>query len=245
MVNYQLLALDLDETLLTRDKKITDKNKHWIQKALQAGVTVIFATGRGLQRVEPLRKELNLNSPMVLTNGAEIWKRPGELMKRHYIDPGAVKELYELASSAGAAFWGYNDQELVGHTRWTADISFDNWQKFGLRHQDLRLVQQLRKSIQKIPHIEMTSSAPDNIEVSVEGISKETGVEQVCTYLQLSLEDVMAIGDNLNDLKLIQAAGLGVAMDNGDQRLKNVADEITRSNAEDGVAYAIEHYLFK
>lgn len=245
MVNYRMLALDLDETLLTRDKKITDKNKYWIQKATEAGVTVIFATGRGRQRVEHLREELELNTPMVLTNGAEIWRRPGELLKRYHLEAEAVKELHALAAESGAAYWGYNDEQLVGHKKWVKGISYENWQKFGIRHENLDTIEALRESIEVIPKIEMTRSAPDNIEISVKGISKETGVKLVCDDLGLDIGDVMAIGDNLNDFQLIQAAGLGVAMENGDERLKKVAGKQTRSNEEDGVAYAIEHLLFK
>src|SRR5699024_4871675 len=113
------------------------------------------------------------------------------------------------------------------------------------RHEDLDIISGLRESIEVIPNIEMTSSAPDNIEISVEGISKKTGVKLVCDELGLDLGDVMAIGDNLNDFQLIQAAALGVAMENGDEKLKKVAKKETLSNEEDGVAYAIEHFLFK
>lgn len=245
MAQYQLLALDLDETLLTRDKQITEENKYWVQQAVEAGVTVIFATGRGLERVEPLRKELNLETPMVLTNGAEIWRKPGDLIERYHLETATVRKLHSLASEAEAAFWGYNDEELVGHHRWTEEMFAHNWQKFGMRHQDLKIINELRKETETIPGVEVTRSASDNIEVSVEGISKKTGVKTVCEHLKLTSEDVMAIGDNLNDYQLIRYAGLGVAMGNADKQLKEVADQVTLTNEENGVAHAIEQYLLK
>lgn len=73
MSKYRLLALDLDETLLTKNKKVTDENKLWIDRAKQAGIVVIFATGRGLQRVVDFRRTLELDTSMVLVNGAEVW----------------------------------------------------------------------------------------------------------------------------------------------------------------------------
>ncbi|WP_186673605.1 HAD hydrolase family protein [Sporosarcina sp. BP05] len=76
-------------------------------------------------------------------------------------------------------------------------------------------------------------------------MSKESGVRRVCEYLNIEMESVMAIGDNLNDFKLIQSAGLGIAMGNADDKLKQVADRVTALNEEDGVAKAIKRYLFE
>jgi|SRR5690625_2087705 len=245
MIDFQLLALDLDETLLTKGKAITEENKYWIEQAEKAGVTVIFATGRGLKRVEEYRKELDLHTPMVLTNGAEIWKKPGELLKRYYIKQEELKKIHQLAKETRASYWGYNNESLVGHKNWTDNMYKLNWLKFGIRHQDEQMINYLRTEISKIPGVTMTSSAPDNIEVSAAGVSKRTGVQAICDYLQLSLQDVMAIGDNFNDYELIKAAGLGVAMNNGEEELKKVADKQTKSNEENGVAYAIQHYLLR
>ena len=77
MPRFKLLALDMDGTVLTDDKKITNTTKYWLNRAMEAGITVMFATGRGIQTAESYWLELGLDLPIVLVNGAEIWKRPG------------------------------------------------------------------------------------------------------------------------------------------------------------------------
>lgn len=243
MLNYRLLALDLDETLLTKEKSITKQSKQWISQAIDAGVIVIFATGRGLQRVVDFRDELNLSSLMVLVNGAEVWGNNGQLLKRSFINREAIRILHRLAVEAEASFWGYSVEGLINKKYWTNDMFDRDWMKFGIKHDDPQVICQLRKRIQDVDTLEITSSSPFNLELSFKGISKKTGVQKICDYLGIHMKDVMAIGDNLNDFKLIQVAGLGIAMGNADERLKQVADHVTETNEADGVAKAIQKFL--
>lgn len=244
MKRYRLLALDLDDTLLTKDKQISAANKKWIDKAHQAGVTVIFATGRGLQKVEYLLEELALSGPMVLVNGAEIWAEKGKVLERHYINREDIHILHDLAERADAKFWGYSVESLTHKRDWTTEMLDRSWLKFGIRHDDLAVINQLREAADQLPNISVTRSAPFNMEVSFKGISKGSGVRRLCDYLDIKMTEVMAIGDNLNDIRLIKAAGLGIAMGNADPELKRVADAVTDHHEKDGVAKAIQRYLF-
>jgi HAD superfamily hydrolase (TIGR01484 family) len=97
MPKYRLLALDMDGTLLDDEQRISPENREWIGRAREAGVTVIFATGRGYQSLLPYAEELNLDSPIVAVNGSEIWRRPGELHERHPLGRDDVRQLYALA----------------------------------------------------------------------------------------------------------------------------------------------------
>lgn len=243
MPNYKLLALDLDGTVLTDDKKITQETRKWIRKAVDEGVTVIFSTGRGIQTTEAIWDDLALDAPMVLVNGAEIWKGPGQLWERHFIKRDDIRWLHEQAMRAGAKFWGYSVESLTHKKDWTEEMFERDWLKFGMHHPDLEEIERLRELLKTRESIEITRSAPINIEISLKGISKETGVRRVCELLGITMDQVMAVGDNLNDQRLIRAAGLGVAMGNGDDELKQIADVVTETNEEDGVAKAIERYL--
>ncbi|WP_069201790.1 Cof-type HAD-IIB family hydrolase [Bacillus niameyensis] len=243
MLNYKLLALDLDGTTLTDDKKITKKTREWIRNAINAGVTVIFSTGRGIQTSGDIWKDLALDAPMVLVNGAEIWKGPGQLWERHFISREDIRWLHEQATTAGAKFWGYSVESLTHSRDWTDEMFERDWLKFGMNHRDLSEISRVRELLKSRESIEITRSDPSNIEISLKGITKETGVRRVCQLLGITIDQVMAIGDNLNDLHLIRAAGLGVAMGNADEELKKIADVITETNEEDGVAKAIERYL--
>lgn len=243
MPNYKLLALDLDGTTLTDDKRISEETKMWINRAVEAGVTVIFATGRGIQTTIEYWRELDLKSPMVLVNGAEIWKGPGQVLERHFLRKEDVRWLHTQAERAGVRYWGYSVESFTNSLNWTDKQFNENWMKFAMATEDGEKIVNLRQLIKARGTLEITNSESSIIELSVRGVSKESGVRTVCELLGIKMEHVMAIGDGLNDYKLIQAAGLGVAMGNGMDQLKEIADVITDTNEENGVAKAIEHYL--
>ncbi|TCP21878.1 hypothetical protein EV207_13920 [Scopulibacillus darangshiensis] len=244
MPDYRLLALDLDGTTLTDKKKITRKTKKWIHRAVDAGVTVIFATGRGVQTAEQFWLELQLKAPMVLVNGAEIWEEPGQILKRHFLSGEDIERLHRLAVDEEAWFWGYSVESLTNKNKWTDEMFEREWLKFGMRHDDPASITKLRELVDSWGTLEVTRSAPINMEISAKGISKESGVRMICDHLGIQMGHVMAIGDNLNDLQLIRAAGLGIAMANADEELKQAADAVTASNNRNGVARAIKRYIF-
>lgn len=244
MSNYQLVVLDLDGTILTPEKEITNKTEYWIRKAVDAGVTVIFATGRGIQRTKELWDYLGLKGPMVLANGAEIWEEPGRILERHIIKKEYVQKLHQLAVNNDAQFWGYSIEEFIRQDNWKKEMLEYRWLKFGMRHKDLDIIRKLRQEVRNWGTLEVTRTAAINMEVTPKGITKAYGVQKVCELLGINMDDVMAIGDSLNDLYLIQSVGLGIAMGNADEILKQAADIVTGTNEQDGVAQAIKQYLF-
>ncbi|NLJ80703.1 MAG: HAD family phosphatase [Firmicutes bacterium] len=245
MSDIRLLAVDLDNTLLTAEKKISAKNKYWIQKTEEQGIKVVLATGRGVERTREFWEELSLNDPLVLVNGAELWKTPGELLERHTLTGEEAKILIGLALKNKAGYWGYNLEGMVRSSDWTEKMYIQRWLKIGFKHEDISVIQRLKKEVQSLNHYAVTQSGPLNLEISPWGTSKAYGLKKICAYLQIDLDSVMAIGDNLNDLEMIQTAGLGVAVENADKRLKLAADALTASNEADGVAEAIRRYIFK
>lgn len=118
-----------------------------------------------------------------------------------------------------------------------------NWMKFGFKHK-LNEIERIKETIASWDEFEITSSASINLEISCKGISKASGVRTICQTLGIEMWEVMAIGDSMNDYKLFQEVGLGVAMSNSDDRLLSIADRVTDSNEQDGVAKAIERFLF-
>lgn len=244
MANYKMLALDLDGTTLNEEGIVTDTTRYWIQKAVDSGVLVIFSTGRGMQTVMDLWNSLELNGPMVLLNGAELWTGREQLCERHFLKPEEIRRLHRLALEADAHFWGYSVESLTSRKNWTEEMFERRWMKFGMHHPDLSVISKLRELASEIDTIEISRSAAVNVEISPRGISKESGVRTICSRLGIDMREVMAIGDNMNDYRLIRAAGLGIAMGNADEALKAVADGQTDTNARDGVAKAIQRYIF-
>ena len=245
MCRIRLLALDLDGTLLTEEKKITENTKYWIRKAQEEGITVIFATGRGWQTAKPYWEELGLSGPMVLVNGADLRKTPDEPWIQHVIPKEEIRRLYELAVHHQARFWGYSMESFTHDWEWTDDLFEQHWFKFGIRQDDPKTLRAMWDIIESWGTLEVTQSAPVNMEISVKGVTKETGVRRVCQLLGVGMDEVAAAGDSMNDVPLLQAAGLGVAMGNADDKVKSIADMTTDSNENEGVAKLIQRLLNK
>lgn len=201
------------------------------------------ATGRGLPNTKAIWSEVFPNSPAVLANGAEVWLDCNTLLERFYMPTDAVLKLYELAQAAGGSYWAYSTNGLVQNIDLQTHDPGEGWYKFGIFHPDRNTITQLWNIAAALDGVLVTSSHPSNIEVSAEGVSKRSGLERLCTELGIQLSEVMAIGDSHNDLDMLRAVGLGVAMGNGSDEVKEAADEITKTNAEDGVALAIQKYL--
>ncbi|MFD0959237.1 Cof-type HAD-IIB family hydrolase [Paenibacillus chungangensis] len=242
---YKLIALDLDGTLLTDEKQISEENKKWIQHAVNNGVKVIFSTGRGCQNTKGFWDELGLDSPMVLLNGAEIWEGPGKLKNRIFLPRDTIRRIHAIAAELGEWYWGYSVESLTGDKDWTPEMLKRDWMKFGIGSNDQQKLAEIKKELLSWGTLEITRSASTNIEISIKGVTKESGVRQVCQMLGLTMSDVFAIGDSDNDAKLLKAAGLGVAMANGEEQIQSIADVITATNNEDGVAQAIRKYVFQ
>lgn len=242
---YKLIALDLDGTLLTDEKCITEETKKWLQYAVDQGVKVMFSTGRGLQTAQGFWDELGLDSPMVLLNGAEIWEGPGRLKKRVFLPRDTVRHMHAIAAERAEWYWGYSVESLTGDKDWTPEMFERDWMKFGIGSHDQQKLAEIKEELLRWGTLEVTRSAPTNMEISVKGTTKESGVREVCQMLGFSMSDVIAMGDSDNDAKLLKAAGLGVAMANGEEHIKSIADVITATNNEDGVAQAIRRYVFQ
>lgn len=245
MHKYKILALDLDDTVLTCEKKITPKNKKWIKRAHEAGVIVIISTGRGYHNIKHIREELGLNTPMVLVNGAEAWDESGNIIKRNYISKKDLLLLYELTNRFDADFWAYGDDVFVRKLGWIQDMLEQRWTQFVIRHENANVLRDISYSIEQVANnLEITSSSAINVEFTKKGVTKASGLQIICEHLGFTMQDVMAIGDNYNDMHLIKQAGLGVSMGNGVKALKDISDDITGTNEEDGVANAIKKHLF-
>ncbi|HOK32898.1 MAG TPA: Cof-type HAD-IIB family hydrolase [Limnochordia bacterium] len=242
-VRYRVLALDLDGTTLNAQGRVSRKTRYWLRKAAEAGVTLICATGRGYPRAKEIWETAFPGSPAVLANGAEIWLNPETLLERYYMEREDVLRLHRLAEETGGSFWAYNTTGMVrGHQLKGEDLG-DGWYKCGIYHADRATVEELWRIVGSWENVSVTTSHPLMLEVAAKGISKRSGVERLCRELGVPMKEVMAVGDSLNDVELLQGVGLGVAMGNAGSEVKKAADRVTRSHRANGVAWAIRKYL--
>lgn len=246
MSKYKLLALDMDGTLLNREHAISAENHKWIHQAIESGVVVVLATGREVQSIASYAAELGLNSPMVCVNGSELWQAPNHLIKRHLLNPEWIVEMHDLAEAMGCRYWAYTVDEVFTKEQWLERLDPNDgrqWLKFGIHCADREQLAEINSMLATTGRYELTNSSRHNIEVNPLGISKESGLREICKLLNIEMDEVVACGDSLNDLKMIRSVGLGVAMGNAQEAVKQAADVITGTNDEDGVAQVIRTYL--
>ena len=122
-------------------------------------------------------------------------------------------------------------------------IHDSQWLKFGFDTNDESIRQIIMDELVSKGTFEISNSSPTNIEVNAMGVNKAKAIKLVCSLLDISMENVMAVGDSLNDLAMISEAKMGVAMGNAQEIVKEKADWITATNEEDGVAKAIRKWV--
>lgn len=243
MSKYALLALDMDGTLLNDEHTIGKATAQAIQEVRNQGTTVILSTGRALRNAVKYAEELNLTGPHVTVNGSEIWKNSHELYVWHLLDQDKIRKMYELSEKYDTWFWAYSTNHLYNRHNWNVDIDAEQWLKFGYETEDDEIRGRILTELQKMGGLELTNSSPHNIEINPEGINKASGLMTVCKMLGYEMSQVVAVGDSLNDIAAIQAAGLGIAMGNAQEKVKLAADAVVASNNEDGIAEAIYRFL--
>lgn len=246
MNNYKLLALDLDGTLLNGQGEISAENKLWVRRAAEAGVTVCASTGRGFPTALPIVEELGLDTPMITVNGGEIWLKPHQLHRRRTMTSDQIVQLHRLTERyPDLWYWGYSTERIYNKERWTEDPLAHEWLKFGYHTEDPSIIEQLLAEIHTWDNLEITNSALTNIEINAAGVTKAAALEEVCQLLGFEMSEVVAVGDSLNDIAAIRAAGLGVAMGNAQDAVKEAADVVTGHHDHDGVAELIQNYVLK
>jgi len=249
MGKIKLVALDMDGTLLNDRQEVSEENARWIQKALDAGVIVSFATGRGFQSALPYAEQLNLNTPMITVNGGEIWSKPHELMDRTLLSPNFVRRLHEVALKHGECwFWAYSVKGIFNKEKWiepASDYEAYEWLKFGYYTEDDSVREQIYKEVSEWNGLEITNSSPWNLELNPAGVSKATAIRKLSAALGIEMSEVAAMGDSLNDIAMIREVGLGVAVGNAQQAVKEAADEVIVNNNEHAVTYLLENFVLK
>ncbi len=244
MGRYKLLALDMDGTLLNEEALISEDNQVWIQKALDAGVTVILSTGRGVQKVYSYTDLIGLKTPIVSVNGSEVWREPRVLLKRHLMKVEWIRRLHEMAVEYDTWFWSYSVNGVHNKENWDpSELETTEWLKFGYYTENDENRIKILDTLGEWGEFELTNSHPHNIEINPKGISKASGIEEVCKMFGYSMSEVVAMGDSLNDMAMIRAAGLGVAMGNAQEELKRAADLVTVTNQEHAVAKIIREHI--
>ncbi|MED2942562.1 Cof-type HAD-IIB family hydrolase [Bacillus swezeyi] len=241
-IDVKLVALDMDGTLLNDEQTISDENRKAIKEAEEKGVYVVISTGRTLMTCRELAESLELSSFLITANGSEIWDSSFNLVERQLLHPDHVQMMWDLRNTHNTDFWA-SSVDKVWRGEFPEDIQSYEWLKFGFDISDDDVRNRVLEELKKNKELEVTNSSPTNIEVNALGINKAAALAKVSERLGFTMENVMAVGDSLNDIAMIKEAGLGVAMGNAQDIVKETADWITDQNTEHGVAKAIRHWV--
>jgi len=275
-MNYKLIAIDIDGTLLNTQSTITERNYSTLKKAIAQSIIVALCTGRSYFMAQKVVGGFDFELPLVLHNGAQIvnssdgqmiehWPLSQEaarqgvmLMKEFSLEPivydfheGKHTLVYESIDPTNEAYVRYmSTKESILHK--TDDlISY-------IDHNPMQLVAIHQEAIIRnaIPILKncidanvFTSGRLFNLEywfleVLQSGASKAAAVEHLAKLHNIDKKEIMAIGDNFNDLEMMEYANLSIAMKNAPDEVKAIADFVTESNNDDGVAKAIERFVF-
>jgi phosphoglycolate phosphatase (TIGR01487 family) len=245
MSRYRLIALDMDGTLLNKSHTISEQNKHWIKQAGQAGIAVCLASGRAYKSMLPFVELLGLDTPFVAVNGSEVWHNKERLHHRVLMDVDHVKEMHRLAQAHDLWFWAYSTKQEYNRENWGGFSQDEQWLKFGYYIEEAQLRSSILKEISSWGTLEITNSDPNNMEMNPIGINKSYGIQKMCELIGCSMNEVVAMGDSMNDMAMIVDAGLGVAMGNAQSIIKEAADVVAPTNEDDGVGFIIRNYVLE
>lgn len=265
----KLIALDLDFTLLSSDKTISEKNRQALATARAKGVHIVLTTGRPLPAIQHLLEDLDLlgeGSYSITFNGGLVQENTGRIISQTYLNQEDVTTLHRVTRELGLPLDLVSSQDVYVCESPVASLySTCNPMLHFIPTQepDVSGAISYNKGLsvcaeeliaQKLPLIpeelydqfEIFKSRDIILEWCPKGVHKARGLEALIAHLGLAREEVMACGDEENDLTMIEWAGLGVAVANASSLIKERADVVLPvTNDQDAIAYAIEHYVEK
>lgn len=267
---YQLVAIDLDETLYNDKHEVCIRNLQAIQKAKALGVKIVPCSGRTPGLLKDLYSTLGIdnddeysilgNGSIVISNGTE------EVLHCEPLSFKKAKELFEWGKqhdipvelyTAKKAFFFNVDEQEKALAKFVGNIDVLKYEDFSnvegleilkviylVREEERRV--EVATLLQEVCEGEVTISFSSDryVELNRHGIHKGLGLEALAKHLGIPIEETMAIGDNSNDLDLLKTAGLSIAMQNAIPALKDIADYVCESdNNQGGVGEAIEKFI--
>lgn len=262
----QLIALDLDGTLLDDRGEVTERNEQAVKTAVSQGILVILATGKTRGSAEKILAQLGLQTPGVFTQGMVIHNGDGSVRYETTLDQETAVKAITFAVEQGLphhAYCGariltpvdnpyrhllkekYHEPlpEVVGPL--LPQIATLRINKFLVSDEMHNDATRRRLSNLLGDRAAVTQAVPGYIEVLPPGASKGLGVQRLLGDLGISPAAMLAIGDGENDLEMLQMAGVSVAMGNGKPEVKAVAHHVTADNNHSGVALAIEKFALR
>jgi Cof subfamily protein (haloacid dehalogenase superfamily) len=259
-LRIDLIALDLDGTLLDPHETVSERNRAAVRAALDAGIRVVLVTGRGADMPIRVSRDLGLSLPVICAHGALTKDFSANKTLVHIPVPLQYAEpMIEFAEDQGLSLAVYHEEyfyRLAGSKIYMDDMTGPGWREARsfrdiltgaptfMRFLGRESVEAVQREFGHLPLSFRIETWFDFVECAVLSpkATKRDALARLCADFQIPPERVLAIGDSPNDVPMLRWAGVGVAMANAPQMVRESVTHVTASNAEDGVALAIERY---
>lgn len=272
-MSIKLVALDLDGTLLDSKKNVSSANIRALLECANRGISIVPATGRTIIGVPKEIRDLpGVDYAVTLNGGVVLDLKRSTVIDEQKLSVVPTLEILDAVSDYHVMYDAYIDgigisesrfydhlddyhipeeiqklvrvtrsvvPEIKAHIRERAAAV----EKINLYFDDRKEREEVRCMLEARKDVIVSSSMESNLEINALGATKGEGLTRLASYLGMTMQETMACGDGENDYSMIQMAGIGVAMGNGDKRLQSMADYVTENNDKDGVARAIERFV--
>ena len=289
---YKLVAIDLDGTMLNQYGVVTEKTKEVIKRVQEKGVEVIIASGRPIDSIKTIAKEIKSNNYFISGNGAILYDiKNAEIIYENILKKSKILDIIKICEENSIYYSIYTEKEILAkslnynvlyyhkenlnkdednktHINIVEDIydyilnREEKVIKITICDNDRAIFNSIIRKLKEIEEIEVldvshmsrktikqgTEEVPIEYfytEISAKDVDKWEAIEILAEKMEIQKNEIIAIGDNINDKKMIQNAGLGVVMQNSTTILTEIANYIAKSNGEDGVALALEDIVLK
>ena len=287
---YRLIAVDLDGTLLNSYGEVTDYSKKTIKKLIENGIKFIIASGRPIDSIKTIAKEIGSDEYFIAGNGAIIYDiKKDKVIYEKYLSKSKVLEIIKICEKNSISYNVYTDKTILAtglkynvlyyykenlkkeedkktnihivndmyeHVK---NLKEDKFLKITICEDNESIFNSIMKKIKNINGIDVLdvshmsrkviNQGTEEVsieyyytEISLSNVDKWTAIEYLIEKLGIKKEEVIAIGDNMNDKKMIENAGLGIVMEGSTPGVTEVADEIAPSNNEDGATKILQKY---
>ena len=272
-MDYQLIVFDMDGTLLRSDKTVSPAVLSAVREAVCAGKSVALGTGRPVTELFPYKTEFADFRYAVLESGALVYDlQEKTILLRRVLDPACIPAMLEAipqedimpqAMCGGVSYINADDLPRMKH--YYMGVYETLYETSATRVPDIRVfLREHADQIEKInlyhstvegrertntrlagQHVERIYAETTSLEISPPGINKGSGLQDLCALLGIDASEAIAVGDADNDIPMLRAAGLGIAMGNANGHVLAAADVVVSDNDHDGCAEAIREYLLR
>ncbi len=262
----KLFVTDIDGTLLVTGRAISEKNLRAVHEMIDAGVIFTLATGRMYGATLPIARALGVEASLISYNGALIKTTAGEVIHEETLPKDLALALIEFGEERGWHVQTYagdrlryarrnelsDGYELAVNVKGEA-VGWDGLKKFSAGSYKILLVTNGTLASDEAikiltaefgDRIDALKSNPQYVEITSKGVSKASAIKILAARYGLTIEETLAIGDSGNDIPMIRAAGVGVAMGNASADVKAACDYVTGLCADDGFAAAVDRFVF-